>query len=536
MSQKADARSRTIAVASGKGGVGKSTTALNIAVYFAKRRLRVGLFDIDPLSNIATILDIDRNRLDQIRENVQVDDSLADHRLRVAPNIDLVFPRPKLRRGDSVALLTKLFDKWAAELARRYDMLLLDMPAGIGNDENLAFLPYVGHLVVVTNPEPTAHVSSGGYIKAALEIVPDIRILLWHNRHTFLTEPGFQPFDVVGTYNRYVPAELSVDLATVTSIKDIARVPVDPALSLLEAETTIQGAAVARLRETLEMIYKALVADAGNLAGIPDPVVNLIRWYLGTHRNIQTVEGTVADIDRYLLGLVPETKDSEAFFTDEQRAAVEEAITNLTAGGLRRSVAQAISTIDQAAGQSSSRAGAIARDTLSVCLQARARSDSPFLKNLVGLLLFYFALFRLCEARSVQQLLRRFVPYRKDGSGKRIRDRRRQIAAILRRDDEYHRRYFQMIRSLFPIVVRQLVAIAKKSKLGSFILRDKSGRVNQNAYLRLLADFLHDAVNGGLGLFVALKFNQAGEALQKGAEALLAEVKSVNAARRQSSR
>ncbi len=536
MNPRVDARSRTIAVASGKGGVGKSTTALNIAVFFAKRHLRVGLFDIDPLSNIATILDIDRNRLDVVRENVQVDDSLADHRLRVAPNIDLVFPRPKLRRGDSVALLTKLFDTWDAELARRYDILLLDMPAGIGNEENLAFLPYVGHLVVVTNPEPTAHVSSGGYIKAALEIVPDIRILLWHNRHTVLTEPGFQPLDVVGTYNRYVPEELAIDLASVRSIKDIARVPVDPALSLLEAETTIQGAAIARIRETLEMIYKALVAEAGHLPGIPDPVANLIRWYLGSHRNLQTVDGTVSDIDRYLLGLVQGAKDGDTFFTDPQRAAVEAVIADLTAGGLRRSVAQAITTIDQAAGRSSSRIGAIARDTLNVCLQAKNRSESLFLRNLVGLLLFYFAIFRLCEARSVQQLLRRFVPYRKDASGKRIRDRRRQIAAILKRDDEYHRRYFLMIKSLFPIVVRQLVAITKRSKLNAFVLRDRSGRVHQNAYLRLLADFLHDAVNGGLGLFVALKFNQAGAALQKGAEALLSEVKTVNAARRQDSR
>jgi hypothetical protein len=50
---------KTIAVSSGKGGVGKTTTAVNLAVYYAKKKYRIGLIDLDPLSDIATLLDLE---------------------------------------------------------------------------------------------------------------------------------------------------------------------------------------------------------------------------------------------------------------------------------------------------------------------------------------------------------------------------------------------------------------------------------------------------------------------------------------------
>src|SRR5271157_5282703 len=49
---------RSIAVSSGKGGVGKTITACNLAIYYARKGLRVGLVDLDPLSDVASLLDI----------------------------------------------------------------------------------------------------------------------------------------------------------------------------------------------------------------------------------------------------------------------------------------------------------------------------------------------------------------------------------------------------------------------------------------------------------------------------------------------
>ncbi|MFO7849534.1 MAG: ParA family protein, partial [Spirochaetia bacterium] len=43
----------TIAVASGKGGVGKTTTVTNLGIYAARKGMRVAIIDADPLSDIA---------------------------------------------------------------------------------------------------------------------------------------------------------------------------------------------------------------------------------------------------------------------------------------------------------------------------------------------------------------------------------------------------------------------------------------------------------------------------------------------------
>ena len=144
-----------IAVSSGKGGVGKSTVAVNLATAMAERGARVGLFDADVYGpNIPRMLGVhDHPGLAEDDETII---PLERHGLKLMSIGFLVGDDdPVIWRGAMVdKVLTQLYDdtRWG-----ELDYFVVDLPPGTGDAQltMLQQMPVLG-AVVVTTPQDVA--------------------------------------------------------------------------------------------------------------------------------------------------------------------------------------------------------------------------------------------------------------------------------------------------------------------------------------------------------------------------------------------
>ena len=265
---------RVLAIASGKGGVGKSSVTVNLAVELARRGRTVGVLDADIWGfSVPRLLGVDA-RLEGARDE-------ADGRALIVPNERVV--------GDGVIkvvstgflvdedtalmwrglMLTKAVEQFLRDVRWGHlDDLLIDMPPGTGDVQmGLSRLLPRADMVIVTTPALNAQkVAQRAADMARRSFVRVVGVI--ENMSSFTCEHGTEHalFGVGGgdALARQIGAPL------------LGRIPLEPAMSIggdagrpvtLEPGSSPAAAAFARIASALDAVAPHQLAEPDDMSG-----------------------------------------------------------------------------------------------------------------------------------------------------------------------------------------------------------------------------------------------------------------------------
>jgi flagellar biosynthesis protein FlhG len=156
--------SKTIAITSGKGGVGKTNIAANLALAMSIQKAKVGIIDADlGLANIDVILRLKpKYNLEHV---VSGEKKISEIFVKGPAGLTIIpaspgrIPMASLSEFDRSMLIRELIRS-----ANNFDFTFIDTAAGISNNV-VDFAVSAQQIIVVTTPEPTAITDAYAMIK-----------------------------------------------------------------------------------------------------------------------------------------------------------------------------------------------------------------------------------------------------------------------------------------------------------------------------------------------------------------------------------
>jgi flagellar biosynthesis protein FlhG len=169
-------RTRIIAVASGKGGVGKTNVSVNLAIAYARQGKKVIVMDADlGLANVNVMLNMipKFNLYHVIRKQKTMRDIILDteYGIQIVAGASGFSKIANLTDEEREGFISELYTLSQA------DIIIIDTSAGVSNNV-LGFIAAADDAIIVTTPEPTAITDAYGIIKIIATEVENLNINL----------------------------------------------------------------------------------------------------------------------------------------------------------------------------------------------------------------------------------------------------------------------------------------------------------------------------------------------------------------------
>ncbi len=269
---------KVISVTGGKGGIGKTTISVNLAISFAKAGKKVLIFDADlGLANVDVLLGLKPTRT--ISDYVSGQCSLSDicmegpHGIKVIPSSSGMQNLAELSSEQAIDIIHSF-----SSLTEKIDIMLIDLASGISR-QVIDFTHAAQNILVVICNDPSSFIDSYAVIKILNQQYGRMKFGIVVNKVKNMQE-GYSVFlrfhetvsrfmNISVEYVGFVPNDDYVGIAARENVAVTERFPMSPASSAFrDIQSGISSwAEISPLSGGIQFFFEHLVQSHQDNAG-----------------------------------------------------------------------------------------------------------------------------------------------------------------------------------------------------------------------------------------------------------------------------